>query len=710
MKVSNVAGYEARLADVVRTAKEVVRRRYLTLVLVAGAIALLGIVATLQITPTYQGETRVQIDPSRNPLARSANEAQAQLASEAIETEVSVINSLDVARAVVRRLNLTKDPEFSKAVAAREAKGPLPETEKIDIVASAVSRNLSASREKLTYIIVIRFNSRNAEKAARIANEFATAYLDTKVGTKIGTAERQTQWFQKRMDELAITVRAADEKVAQYQAEAGIVRGASNQLGTITDQQVAPLSVQLASAESIAAEARSKQLSAQQQVAQGALDSVSDVRNSVTIQDLRRQRAILLQTLGEMQVRYEARHPDMIKVRDQLAEIDKQLREEASRVVRSLKADADAAEARAASMRSSMQRLEDKQANNARASVIAASLQRDADSQHAAYDRMSQLALETRQAAQNSIAQAQIVDTAETPQAPSFPNKPLMFMLSIIVGIGAGLATIITQELMVSGMRSVEDVERELGVPLIAAIPNERKTSRPADLLIDKPTSRFAEALRNARASLLGVKGDKPPKIIALTSALPSEGKTTTALGLARTMALNGGRTIIVDADVRRAQLRRIIDNVGEGPGIIEVLHGEAALDDAIRTTQLENLDHLLVRQPYFTAENLFGGDTVQKLLDTLSERYETIILDLPPLVGLADGRFLAAMADAVALVIKWDSTPSKAVNAAASWLKSDGANLVGAMFTMVDTSSETVGAYYYYSDKYSSYYQPETA
>ena len=507
------------------------------------------------------------------------------------------------------------------------------------------------------------------------------------------------------MDELAAEIRVADERVAQYQAQAGIVRGASNQTGTIVDQQVAPLSVQLASAESFAAEARSKEQSARQQVSRGTLDAISDVRESATIQDLRRQRATLSQTLEDVRGRYGERHPDFIKVRDQVAGIDAELNKEMGRVVRSLGADAGAADARAASLRGSMTQLEQKQSNNARASVIAASLQRDADGKHDAYEKISQMALESRQAAQNSIAQAQIIDNAEPPQSPSWPNRPLLFLLSLIAGFGVGIAVIVTQEMLVTGMRSIDEVEGELGVPLIAAIPNIRQ-DHPADIVVDKPTSQYAEALRNARASLLGVRGQPRPKIIALTSALPGEGKTTTALALARVMAMNGDKTIIVDADVRRAQLRMITQTNADGVGLVELLHGDVTLDEAIEPSGLQNLDQIIIHKPYFSSENLFGNDLMPKILEQLSERYDTIILDLPPLVGLADGRFLAALADAVALVIRWNSTPKHAVTSAAAWLKSDGANLVGSMFTMVDTSSQAVGSYYYYSKQYSEYYQ----
>ena len=210
MKVStNVANYEARLSDVLRTARDVVRRRLLTLLIVAGVVTVIGVFLTLRITPVYTGVTRVQIDPTRNPL-RSANEAQAQLASEAIETEVSVANSIAVARTVVQRLNLDKDPEFTEGLDEAIAEGKLTKAARLDTVINRVREQASVSREKLTYIMAIRFTSKDPIKAARVANAFATAYLDAKVGSSIGSAERQFSFFQKRLDELGAGARAAE--------------------------------------------------------------------------------------------------------------------------------------------------------------------------------------------------------------------------------------------------------------------------------------------------------------------------------------------------------------------------------------------------------------------------------------------------------------------------------------------------------------------
>ncbi|MBB3479664.1 capsular exopolysaccharide synthesis family protein [Novosphingobium sp. SG754] len=706
--MNDTANYEARLADVIRTARDVVKRRILTLGLVAAGVTVLGVAATLSLTPVYEGLVRLQIDPSRNPLARSASDAQAQLASEAIETEVSVINSLDLARTVVKRLNLTQDPEFSQGFIKAEKKdAPLSESEKLDQVTRQVMGNLSVSREKLTYIIGIRYRDRDAAKSAAIANAFATAYLDTRVDTNIGTAARQFQFFEQRLQELANEARAADDKVAAFQAEHSIVKSGNNAQTTILDQQVGPLATQLSVAQAQAEAARAQAAMAKAQVRAGRIDAVADVLDSQTIIDLRRQRAEVTRDLSQIENRYGPRYPDAIRVKDQLAQIDVQIRDEASRIIRSLEAKAVAGDAQVRGLRQEMAGLESQQAQDVRARVTADSLQRDADSKHSAYDKAASLAMESRQASQNSIAQARIIDAAETPAAPAFPNKPLLFLVSLLVGLGAGVAVITAQELMVAGVRSVEDIEGTLGIPLIGAIPALKKTERPADNLLEKPTSQFAEALRNIRASIVGVKaGVARPKLIALTSAMPSEGKTTTALALARTMALNGSKTILLDVDVRRAQLRQIASNVSDIAGTVELLQGSITLDEAIQPSGLDGLDQILVRAPYFSSENLFGNQTMNDLLSALSERYEAVILDLPPLLGLADGRFIAALSDAVVLIVKWDDTPQHVVESAVNALKSDGSNLVGAVLSMVDPGARSVGSYYY-DEKYSHYYTP---
>jgi len=700
-------GYEARPRRAFYSIRDVLRRRYATLLLVAGLVVALGAALTFSMAPRYEGLTRIQIDPSRNPLARTVNEKQAQLASEAIETEVAVASSLEVARQVVRRLGLTTDPEFTHAVEQQAKTRIVTPDEQLDIVARDVLDHLSVAREQLTYIINIRFHSRDPAKAARIANGFSAVYIDTRVGNRTGAADGQFRWFQKRLDELALQARLANEKVADYRSSAGIGRVGDQQQTGVADQKIGPLAHQLAQAQAIAANGEAQLAAAQAQIRAGRGDSVGTVLGSSTIGDFRRQRAEIVRAQGAIDGRYGPLHPETAKIRDQLTQIDHQIADETQRLLGSLRANAAANAAQVAQISATMRELEDEHASQIRASVIVANLQREADVKQAAYEQMAEAAAETQQASQNSLAHALVIDAAEPAQRPYWPDKPLFLLLSMVVGVGAGLATISVQEMMTSGMRSAGDLEAQLGIPLLGAVPLAKKTSQPADLLIYNPTSPFAESLRNARASIMGIRSATKPRIIALTSALPGEGKTTTALALARTMALAGARTLIMDVDVRRGQLRAIVRHDAKKPGTVELLRDKATIDEAIESSAVRNLDQLVVKKPYYSSENLFGTEAVHLLIDELAERYNVIILDLPPLLGLADGRFLAALADAVVLVVKWGATPAHLASMALSSLRADESNVLGAIYSMVDQKWGTIGTAYHYPKGSNAYSRP---
>lgn len=697
--------YEGKLSDLLAIVRDTVARRWKMLVAITVACLLASIAIAFTMPPTYQAVARVQIDPSRNPLAKSGGAKDEDLSPESIETEVSMINSLDLARKVVTKLKLDRDPEFAGDL---DKQGIIKPEARVGAVAGRVLGNLSVGREKLTYIIAISAKSRDPEKAARIANAFADLYLETKINSLTGTARSQVDFFRARLDKLQAEVRDADAKVAQYRADAGIVGGIGEGMtaGTVADQQVGPLSTQLATAESEAAAARATLAAAQAQAARGGLDSVSEVRSSSVVGDLRRQRAELLRSIGEVQARYGERHPESLRVRGQLETVDRQIREEGERVLGSLRSNAVATQAQVDSLRAAMARLEGQRATDMRSAVQAESLERESAAKRSEYDRLSQMLLESTQASQNSISQATIVERADAPQNPASPNKPLLILLGLFVGLAAGAGTIATQEMMVTGLRTGADVEDELGLRLLAAVPKVEKGVEPHDLLLEKPTSIFAEAFRIARAAILGPRGDNPATIIALTSALPNEGKTTSALSFARSLAVGDIKTLLVECDVRRAAVSPMLHIPhGHAAGLVELLHGEVTLADVVKPSGLANLDYILVSEPYFSSEDLFGGDRMSDILEELSGRYDRIVLDLPPLIGLADGRFLAAKADLAVVVVKWDATPAKAVASAVDALRNDGANIAGVLFTMVDSSSAALGGYYY-SKEYAKYYQ----
>lgn len=712
MDVRVVDKEEGTLAELISRVLDILRRRWMILVAATAIVFAAGAFYTYSLTPKYLAQARVRIDPSRDPLSVSREGTQArEVSSEAMETEVTAMYSLNLARAVARELNLANDPEYLPDAANREGGSLSTRQARETAVAEVLRERLAVFREGMTYVLSVGIESKDPAKAARIANSFAMNYISGAIGDRTGVAQRQAEWYQQRLAELTAEVRAADAAVAQFRSENGLVTGAGSTVGgsgTVADQRLPALAGTLAGAEADLASARARENAARARVTQGRADSIAEVMASPVIISLQSQRADIVRDQQQVLARYGAEHPETIRVQSQLAAVDGQIREETDRVLRSLASSTQVADSRAGAIENTLGTVEAERAKNTRAAVIVESLEREAEAKRLLFQQLSQQALASNQTARNQMSRASIIDQAQPPRSPSSPNKPLYLAVALALGLAFGAAIVAVQEVLSGGVRTSEDVETQLGLPVLAAVPDV-KTANPADMLVDRPTSFFAESFRIARTALLGMPNGSAMQVIAITSAVPGEGKSTTALAFARTMAIAGSRTLLLECDIRRAVIQRMI-NVPMAPaGLIEYLHGEAGLEDVIVPGDVENLDHFLVMAPHYSSENLFGDGKMAALIEHLRGRYDHIILDLPPLVGLADGRLLAGLADATALVIKWDSTPANVAANALSLLRADGHDAVGVLVTMVASSAEMVGGNYYMK-RYSDYYQEGAA
>lgn len=696
--------YEARLSDVISVVQNTLRRRWKIFAAVSLVVIIAGIVLISLMTPIYSATAKIRLEPEKSSPTTNSARAPKELSDEAIETEASSVRSLEVARSVVQSENLMADPVYTGALETTASSTATPEARET-IVANAVLEHLSVARESLSFNLNISFSAQDPIKAARIANAFARNYLELRREKRGEAARQQNIWFQERLDELGRDAAAAEGRAVAFRSRAGILEGGVG--GTIVDQQVAPLAGSLAAAESDAAAARASLAAARSQMARGGLESVSKVLDSPVIADLRRQRAQVMIENKEIQERYGARHPEAIRMQGQLESLDRQIAAEARRVVSSLEAAAAAANARAQSLGGSLKNIEGEREQSAAANSTAYALEREAQAKRALYDNMSKFSLDTTQEVTAQFDQAEYTP-ATPPQKPSRPNKPLLYGLAFLVGLAAGAAVIAIQEMMSGGFQSVEELETQVGLPVLAVVPKVSDNESPAQMMLERPTSMFSESFRIARTAIFGGAGNPNIKVIAITSSLPAEGKTTSAVAFARTLAIAGSRTLLLECDIRRASIQQVLQIPSPKQGIVEVLHGEVDVDAAITEGEVPNLDRLLTVSPYFSAENLFGEGRMETLLADLRQKYDYIVLDLPPLMGLADGRYVATFADATALIVKWRSTPVAAVKSAVNWLRGDGARPIGVIFTQVDSSAQSVGGLYYYSKQYAGYYQSQ--
>ena len=350
-------------------------------------------------------------------------------------------------------------------------------------------------------------------------------------------------------------------------------------------------------------------------------------------------------------------------------------------------------------------------AANGQAQVGLLALQQRSDSAKQVYEAYLNRAKQV--AAEGSLQQsdASIASPAAIPSKRSSPNLPLFALAGTLLGLLAGALSMLAAELWGRALRSGMDIERDLGLQFAGLVPDyasvagrhrKKGPGAPADYMVDQPLSSFAEALRNLRAFLLFSGDARPVKLLALTSAVPREGKSMTSFCLARALALSGSNVVVVDCDLR---LRGLSKLMGEpATGIVQVVDGEAPLEQALVRDARTGLWVLPAAQgpiPY----DLFSRPECDALLRRLAERFDYVLLDTPPILGVADARIIAGKVDRVLYVVHWNKTPLRAAQAAVQILRESGADIAGALLTRVNVKAQSRYGYADDSD-YFQYYR----
>ena len=665
---------------------------------------------TLTATPKYKATAEVMLEPRSEKITK-IDEVLPGLPvdSTIVDSEIEVLRSPQLAERVVRSLKLDEDPEFRRGVRAPAA-GPLTGTAPQQLV-SAVLKDLDVRRSGLTYVIQIGFQSRSPAKAAAIANKFASLYLAQQVQDKLNATEQAAQWLSDRLRQLRAQVLADDTAVQKFKIDNNLL---SAQGATLTEQEISSYNQLLAqaSAELVADQARLQ--TAKRQLAAGSNgEDVGEALDSPTIQKLKEQRATVSQQVAVLQTQFKADYPDLRKARAELADIDAEIRAETRRIISNLDAKAQVATRRAAAFEATLAAAKGQLAVNNRASVRLSELQRNLDASRALLE--SYLTRYKETSSQEGLAQpdARLLSTAAQPTTPSSPNAPLILLIGAVFAIGAGLGAAGLAEMLDSGIATSADIEKRFGLKYLGAVPLLRSTTRrsevgPVDHVVAEPWSSVSEAFRSVRAAIAHAPG-APAKTVAVTSSVPREGKTTTAACLARSAALQGSRVVIVDCDLRRRSLNRLLKGTPR-IGLIEVLAGTAELAEALIKDSSTGMHILPLSNGSIPMKDVFGSPAMDQLLAQLWKLYDLVILDTPPVLLVTDTRILARKVDFTVVVAQWRSTPRQAIESALSLLSEDGVEVGGVVLNKVDMAQHARHGYndtVYYRNLHSNYYLP---
>lgn len=686
-----------RLADMIRRRA----RLYLT---VALTVFFLVMAILIFLPRSYTATVLLQVDPNvqrRSDLGGMVLNTQPD--SALVDSEIAIIQSREVALAVAQRLNLTADQEFLP-----ESAHNLPREKQYDLVAEELGRHASVWREGLTYVVTIATSSSEPAKAQAIANAFAEEYLAASRRIRGQIAEERSNALSKQLSGLGSEVKDADEKIANFQSATGIVIG-SGAGGTVTDHLIDGIASSLAEAESQAAEARAQADAARR----ASPENVSQVLTSDAIIALRRQQAELMQQRADASANNGPSHPLMLRLNDQLKSVNGAISAEVQRTMKGLNANAAAAESRAAKLRGQLAQLRAQQGANARASVTADAMKAGADAKRSIYNNLNQATQEMREQAQVSGAQASIISKASLPTKPSFPSVPLFLAFGFLLANASGFIAALIAESVRGGFTSSPELERVTGEFVLGSLRElsgrqikgkELPTNYPFDYVIARPASGYVESLRGIRSSLLATRG-RAGSVLTLTSAMPAEGKTTTAIALARVMATSGDSVLLIDGDLRRAVVSRMLVPQVE-VGLLELLNGGISPSNVIFDDPLSGLKILPLRKKFFTEKDVFNDGRFAEMLDDLRSHFDWILIDAPPVLSLTDARHLAAIADQVVVIVRWAKTPIDAVSLTLDKIKSGGSVVAGTILNRVSGKSvrslaDVDPAYYGYSEQY---------
>lgn len=690
--------------------------------------AVVGIVAvyTYTQTPIYMGTTKLLFNLEGQSLNFVEGGAFIQQKDpvEYINTQKEILNSRSFGDRVVRKLQLDKNPYFLDlntkktfnllALINKEISNLLPEKtapaaspfpdivfkqELNPALTDAVLGSIDLKSGRQSNIMEINFYADNPGVAASMANGVAVAFIEHNLDIRVKPYQDSAEWLSAKLVQSREKLSSSEKTLQRYREGKGVVSFETT--GNVITQQLQELTSQLVQTEARRQEAEIKY----KQIASviddpERLASVPDVLSNLVIQGQRSEELNVKKHLAELSERFGPKHPQIIKAKSQLDSIQQNIIAEARKMLDANKTVLEIARNRETSIRRTIESQKQNVLDLTRKAIDFNVIAGEAGSNRQFYDLLLKKLQEASLSSGNSVSNVQIVDGATIPTSPVKPNRSRNLLLALVIGLFGGIGAAFFTDYLDDTIKTAEDVEKKLDIPLLDVIPRTNVEEGAIFMASDK-NSATAEAFRTIRTGLMLSSPVKQLKAILLTSAVPNEGKTTTAANLAVAMAQMGDRVLIIDGDMRRHNLHNIfgIDNT---KGITDVIVDPGGISGAIRRSDKHpNLDILTGGTHAPNPLELISSERMKELISQMRERYDRIIIDSPPLLAFSDPLVLGSLADGVILVVWGGKTSRELIQKSLQLLKGINTKILGVALNKIDTTKRS----YYYYPYYSYYY-----
>lgn len=678
-------------------------------IIIAAALAL-AVVATLLQTPRYTATTTLQInDQSAQVLGKEDDTQQDPVVASSdterfLQTQVEILKSRALAERVAQKLRLNGNAKFYEAMGLREPTGKPTRQEIQDLTIRTIDKARGVDLPRNSRLATISFESTQPELSAQLANAFASEFIQSNLQRRYDSSAYAREFISGQLADARAKLERSERDLNAYARAAGLIRDRDNTGPRNGDSSITAASLQQLN--SAANQAQTSRIAAEQRwrliSGSNAMNS-PDVLANPAISQLLAERARDMAELEKQRANHLEDYPAVQQLRAQVGVIDAQLQNVARNIQASVKQQYDAALQVEERLKGEVSELKSSSLEEQDRLVQYHLLEREADTNRTVYEGLLQRFKELNSAAGISASNIAIIDTAIAPIKPSSPNLFRNLLIALAAGIVAAAGFVYLRTQLDDSVRVPEDVEGKLQLPLLGVIPLAEDTE--LEVAMSDPKSAISEGYNSLRSALLYSTRSGLPKTMLVTSAQPSEGKSTTSLAIARGIARLGRSVVLLDVDLRRPALHRAIStfNGENAVGMSSLLTGQATIKDVLRDTEDEHLKVITSGPIPPSPTELLGSNMMQQLLDELAGKFDLIILDSPPVLGLADAPLMAALVDGVVVVIQSDRSRRGSLKTSLRRLRNVRINILGGVLTKFDptASGNSYSEYYGYN-----YYQ----
>jgi len=683
--------------------------------LLAGCVSglVIGFLVTFTSTPIYRATATIKADLDAAKVVKLDTVDTGQVAdhpSRFYQTQKELLRSRSLAERVAGNLDLRDDAGLvnprpnSSWAKLRRLVFPEKPGEKLDLAqrkaaaAGLIRGGMFVDQAPNSSLMTISFDSPDPGWAAKIANAVAENFTESNLERRYGNSKYARKFLEEKLEDLKVKLEDSEKALVAYEDKEQIV---NTKVGK--DQQ--PLAdSDLAALNAALQQARTERIKAQELWEQAAKTkglALPQVLNDKSIAVLREKRATLAADYQDKLAVFKADYPDMRRLKAQIAQMDAEIDRAVSFVTASLKAQHESLLQQEELLQKDIEKARAKVLEGRNKNIQRQILQREADSTRTLYDGLLQQYKDLGVAGATGVNNVAVIDLAQTPGAPYQPNLQKNLLTWLVFGLLGAVAVVVWFEIMDDTFKSPEDIEDQLGLAVLGLIPKSKEDI--FESLRNSPVSAIAESYRSLRTALQFSTSNGLPKSLVVTSPNPGEGKSTTSVALATNFAQLGMKVLLIDADLRNPSAHRLLKRETER-GLTNYLVGGAIAPDILQETDVSGLSFMATGPLPPNPAELLAGQNMTKLLSSASENFDVVIIDAPPVLGLADAPLLASIAAGTLLVLGAGESRRGVVKAALKRLHFARAQMVGAIlnkFDMHDASyayqSYAYGALQYY-------------